>query len=144
VQPGKVASDSTNQAGQNAAGASGVSDSSLNLSNGATVAIIVVECLVVLGGGEQVFVQGVKVCSPIDSKSACSAVLFYLAKKRQWAVRDSLRRSVRRPIGRDRPRTPNTGDSTRRKPESEVWIDPPSGKVRSQQEDEKTSILEED
>jgi hypothetical protein len=70
VQPGKVASDSTNQAGQNAAGASGVSDSSLNLSNGATVAIIVVECLVVLGGGEQVFVQGVKVCSPIANQRA--------------------------------------------------------------------------
>lgn len=70
MQPEKVASDSTNQAGQNAAGASGVSDSSLNLSSGATAANIVVECLVVLGGGEQVFVQRVKVCSPIANQHA--------------------------------------------------------------------------
>jgi hypothetical protein len=57
VQPGNVASDPTNQAGQNAAGASGSSDGSINLSTGVTVAIIVVVCLVVLLGGEHT-------CSP--------------------------------------------------------------------------------
>ena len=57
VQPGNVASDPTNQAGQNAAGALGSSDGSVNLSTGVTVAIIVVVCLVVLIGGEHTFPQ---------------------------------------------------------------------------------------
>ena len=52
LEPGSVASDPTNQAGQDAAGASGSSDGSLNLSTGVTVAIIVVAVLVVLVGGK--------------------------------------------------------------------------------------------
>jgi hypothetical protein len=80
-----------------------------------------------------------------NSEAVSSALLFYLAKKRQWAVRDSLRRSVRRVTGRDRPKTPHTGDSTRSKPRSIVRIEPPSNVIRSQRnEDEKTPILEEE
>ncbi|KAI9883117.1 MAG: Multiple RNA-binding domain-containing protein 1 [Watsoniomyces obsoletus] len=62
-----------------AAGASG-SSSSFNLSRGGMVAIIVVAVLV--GGG-----------------GLASAALFYIAKKRQWEVRKSLRRSARRLTG---------------------------------------------
>jgi hypothetical protein len=77
-----------------------------------------------------------------NSEAASSAVLFYLAKKRQWAVRDSLRRSVRRVTGRDRPKTPRTGDSARSKARGMVRIEPPSGMHSSQfKEEEKTPIL---
>ena len=63
MQPGNVASDPTNQAGQNAAGASGASEGSLNLSTGATVAIIVIVAVVVLLGGEHNSLQFVRVDS---------------------------------------------------------------------------------
>ncbi|KAL1960380.1 hypothetical protein VTO42DRAFT_8340 [Malbranchea cinnamomea] len=58
-------------------GSSGDSRGSVNLSTGAQVAIIVIAVIVVILG-------------------IISAVLFYLAKKRQWQVRASIRRSARR------------------------------------------------
>jgi len=63
------------------AGASGSSQGAFSLSKGALAAIIVVVVVVVLGG-------------------AASATLFYLAKKRQWDVRQSFRRASRRITGR--------------------------------------------
>jgi hypothetical protein len=81
----------------------------------------------------------------VNSEAVSSALLFYLAKKRQWAVRDSLRRSVRRVTGRGRPKTPRTGESARSKSRTIVRIDPPSSTIRTQRnEDEKTPILEEE
>jgi len=117
---GNVGTAPTSQAGANAAGASGGSDGSMNLSNGATIAIIVVVVIVVLGG-------------------ASTAVLWYLAKKRQWEVRATLRRSARRVTGLGRPKTPKTPSSAR-----VMRINPPSSNpmLRSQRSDEeKTPIL---
>ncbi|KAF2680869.1 hypothetical protein K458DRAFT_445068 [Lentithecium fluviatile CBS 122367] len=63
------------------AGAAGASKGAFNLSKGGLAAIIVVAVLVgVIGIG--------------------SAVLFWLAKKRQWDVRQSIRRASRRLTGR--------------------------------------------
>ncbi|KAI9798465.1 MAG: hypothetical protein M1825_005345 [Sarcosagium campestre] len=72
----------------NAAGATGDSGS-FYLSQGAIIAIIVVAVVVGIGG-------------------VASAVLFYIAKKRQWQIRKSIRRSARRLTGNfTAPRTPN-------------------------------------
>ncbi|KAI9829276.1 MAG: hypothetical protein M1826_005740 [Phylliscum demangeonii] len=78
--PGDPASGSTNSTaarGDSAAGAAGASSSALDISKGGTIAIILVAVLV--GGG-----------------GIASAILFYIAKKRQWEVRENLRRSARR------------------------------------------------
>ncbi|KAH7119597.1 hypothetical protein B0J11DRAFT_64256 [Dendryphion nanum] len=63
------------------AGAAGTSKGAFNLSKGGLVAIIVVAVLVAVIG-------------------IASAVLFWLAKKRQWDVRQSIRRASRRFTGR--------------------------------------------
>ncbi|KAI1342989.1 hypothetical protein F5Y15DRAFT_273526 [Xylariaceae sp. FL0016] len=62
-----------------AAGASGSSPGAVSISHGAMVAIIIVVAIVgVLG--------------------ISMAVLFYLAKKREWKVRENIRRSARRVV----------------------------------------------
>lgn len=63
------------------AGAAGAQKGAFNLSKGALAAIIVVAVIVVIGG-------------------IGSATLWWLAKKRQWDVRQSLRRASRRFTGR--------------------------------------------
>ncbi|EUC44071.1 hypothetical protein COCMIDRAFT_77598, partial [Bipolaris oryzae ATCC 44560] len=63
------------------AGAAGSQKGAFSLSGGAVAAIIVVAVLVVLG-------------------SIASGVLWWLAKKRQWDVRASIRRASRRFTGR--------------------------------------------
>ncbi|KAF2193931.1 hypothetical protein K469DRAFT_727414 [Zopfia rhizophila CBS 207.26] len=65
----------------NDAGAAGSSKGAFALSKGALAAIITVAVLVAVGG-------------------TVSAVLFWLAKKRQWDVRQSIRRASRRLTGR--------------------------------------------
>jgi len=75
--PGTVANPvATTPAEQNAAGASGGSPGSFDLSVGALIAIGVIVGIVVI-------------------VAIASSVLFYLAKKRQWAIRDSIRASFR-------------------------------------------------
>ncbi|KAK2761644.1 hypothetical protein FQN54_001472 [Arachnomyces sp. PD_36] len=69
-----------------AAGAEGSSSGSINLKKGDEIAIIVVASLVVVIG-------------------VASAILYYLAKKRQWQVRASIRRSARRIAEPFTPRT---------------------------------------
>ncbi|KAI2633448.1 hypothetical protein GGS21DRAFT_135705 [Xylaria nigripes] len=59
------------------AGAAGSSPGAIQLSHGALIAIIVVVAVVVVFG-------------------ITTAVLFYLAKKREWKVRENIRRSARR------------------------------------------------
>jgi len=64
----------------NVAGASGSSSAnSVELSEGALIAIIVVVCVVGIFG-------------------IASAVLFYMAKQREWTVRETLRRSARKVV----------------------------------------------
>ncbi|KAF2796925.1 hypothetical protein K505DRAFT_236687 [Melanomma pulvis-pyrius CBS 109.77] len=63
------------------AGAAGASKGAFTLSKGGLAAIIVVAVLVAVGG-------------------TASAILFWLAKKRQWNVRQSIRRASRRLTGR--------------------------------------------
>lgn len=65
------------ETGDGSTGASGNSKGSVNLSNQAQVAIIVVVVIVAVFG-------------------ITSGILFYLAKKRQWAVRATIRRSTRK------------------------------------------------
>ncbi|EPE10394.1 hypothetical protein F503_05489 [Ophiostoma piceae UAMH 11346] len=62
-----------------AGGASGASSSDLSISRGAMVAIIVVVVVVAVLG-------------------ITSAILFYLAKKREWKIRESIRRSARKVV----------------------------------------------
>ncbi|KAF2279729.1 uncharacterized protein EI97DRAFT_359462, partial [Westerdykella ornata] len=63
------------------AGAAGASKGAFTLSKGGLVAIIVVAVVVAVAG-------------------TASATLFWLAKKRQWDVRQSIRRASRRLTGR--------------------------------------------
>ncbi|ORY05383.1 hypothetical protein BCR34DRAFT_45468 [Clohesyomyces aquaticus] len=66
------------------AGAAGSSKGAFSLSKGGLAAIITVAVLVAVAG-------------------TVSAILFYLAKKRQWDVRQSIRRASRRLTGRAAP-----------------------------------------
>ncbi|KAF2472611.1 uncharacterized protein BDR25DRAFT_178505, partial [Lindgomyces ingoldianus] len=65
----------------NDAGAAGSAKGAFTLSKGGLAAIITVAVLVAVGG-------------------TISAILFWLAKKRQWDVRQSIRRASRRLTGR--------------------------------------------
>ncbi|KAI3320202.1 hypothetical protein HD806DRAFT_538397 [Xylariaceae sp. AK1471] len=71
--------DNAGGAVDDAAGAAGSSPGAVQLSHGALIAIIVVVAVVVVGG-------------------ISTAVLFYLAKKREWRVRESIRRSARKVV----------------------------------------------
>jgi len=76
LQPGAVGNDPTTIQGENDAGASGSGNSFVNISTADQIAIIVVAVVVgVFGIG--------------------SAILYYFAKKRQWELREKLRRSAR-------------------------------------------------
>lgn len=78
----------------NAAGASGSSAGAMEISKGAMVAIIVVVVLVgVIGIG--------------------TAVLFYVAKKREWKVRETIRRSARKVVTALTPRRTQFPDSVK-------------------------------
>ncbi|KAK0671990.1 hypothetical protein QBC41DRAFT_314437 [Cercophora samala] len=61
------------------AGASGTSSGGITISRGALVAIIVVVVVVALAG-------------------IASSVLFYVAKKREWTVKETIRRSARKVV----------------------------------------------
>ncbi|KAF3053605.1 hypothetical protein E8E11_005025 [Didymella keratinophila] len=95
------------------AGAAGSSKGAFELSSGALVAIIVVAVIVALGG-------------------IASATLWWLAKKRQWDVRQSIRRASRRITGR------STVDASKNRQNRRTGIrlnSPPPGKnARPKQE----------
>jgi hypothetical protein len=69
----------------------------------------------------------IKMCS-----TAGSAILFYMAKKRQWDVRQSLRRASRRLTGRSAADLPKTKGTTyrsqNRRPGVRIASPPPSAK----------------
>ncbi|KAI1102882.1 hypothetical protein F4804DRAFT_249742 [Jackrogersella minutella] len=69
----------------NSAGASGSSPGAVQISHGAIVAIIVVVAVVCVLG-------------------ISMAILFYLAKKREWKVRENIRRSARKVVNALTPR----------------------------------------
>ncbi|KAE8453522.1 hypothetical protein EG329_010383 [Mollisiaceae sp. DMI_Dod_QoI] len=75
--PGDVGSSAGSSSGDSDAGASGSDTSSISISRGAVIAIIVCASFVCIFG-------------------AVSGVLYYLAKKRDWKIRESIRRSARR------------------------------------------------
>lgn len=74
---GDAGSSASSGTGDSEAGASGSSSGSITLSRGGIIAIIVVVVCVVLFG-------------------IISSILFYLAKKRSWEVRKTIRKSARR------------------------------------------------
>ncbi|KAF3015884.1 hypothetical protein G7054_g6965 [Neopestalotiopsis clavispora] len=78
-QDASAGSANSGGAVDDAAGASGGTSGAVELSHGALVAIIVVVVVVAIGG-------------------IASAVLFYLAKKREWKVRESIRRSAKKVV----------------------------------------------
>ncbi|CZR51887.1 uncharacterized protein PAC_01764 [Phialocephala subalpina] len=75
--PGDVGSSADGSSGDSNAGAAGTDSSSISISRGGVIAIIVCATFVCVFG-------------------VVSAILFYLAKKRDWKVRESIRRSARR------------------------------------------------
>jgi hypothetical protein len=89
----------------NTAGASGKTETAISLSTGDQIAIAVVVGVVVI-------------------LALTSAVLFYLAKKRQWEVRASIRRSARRVTTAFKAKTPVKPNFSRRD-RAMVRIEPP-------------------
>jgi len=82
--------------GDSSEGASGTDTGFIHVSSGSQVAIIVVVVVVAAFGRE---CQRNHIQTAADKLAVGSALLFYLAKKRQWEVRKSLRRSARRLTG---------------------------------------------
>ncbi|ERF74562.1 hypothetical protein EPUS_00692 [Endocarpon pusillum Z07020] len=105
--PSSSPNDNPDTENPETAGASGSSQTAISLSTGDQIAIGVVVGLVALIG------MG-------------SAILFYIAKKRQWEVRASLRRSARRVTTAFKARTPVKANFSRRDRGGAVRIDPPS------------------
>lgn len=81
------------------AGAEGSQKGAFSLSGGAIAAIIVVAVIVVLGGSTNplsLYYTDLQT----NTESVGSATLWWLAKKRQWDVRQSIKRASRRLTGR--------------------------------------------
>lgn len=86
------------------AGASGDAGGSVNLSRGATIAIaVVVSIVAALGGESKRQATFFSIDWNLANFKVISAVLFYLAKKQQWEVRKSIRKSTRRLTGSFKP-----------------------------------------
>ncbi|KAJ8112991.1 hypothetical protein ONZ43_g5259 [Nemania bipapillata] len=100
-----------------AAGAAGSSPGAVQLSHGALIAIIVVVAVVVVLG-------------------ISTAVLFFLAKKKEWKVRESIRRSARKVVTALTPRRSefprSVKESSGRSSRGRVRLDdvPPTPKLR--------------
>ncbi|KAH9907317.1 hypothetical protein F4778DRAFT_531102 [Xylariomycetidae sp. FL2044] len=114
-----IGSGTANSGGaiDDAAGASGTSYGSAPISHGAMIAIIIVVAIVgVLG--------------------VSMAVLFYLAKKREWKVRETLRRSARKVVTALTPRRSefprSVKESSSRSARGRVRLDdvPPTPRLR--------------
>ncbi|KAI8631050.1 hypothetical protein F5Y19DRAFT_20192 [Xylariaceae sp. FL1651] len=100
-----------------AAGAAGSSPGAIQISHGALIAIIVVVAVVVVAG-------------------TSTAILFYLAKKREWKVRESIRRSARKVVSALTPRRSefprSVKESSGRSSRGRVRLDdvPPTPRLR--------------
>lgn len=94
LQPGAVGNDPTTIQGENDAGASGSGNSFVNISTADEIAIIVVAVVVGVFGSKipsHYPYQG----TILTPTTVGSAILYYFAKKRQWELREKLRRSAR-------------------------------------------------
>ena len=78
------------------AGAAGPSSGSIQLSTGALVAVIVAVAVVVIGGSE--LEKSPREATFANCRIVASSVLFYIAKKRSWEVRKTIRRSAKRVV----------------------------------------------
>ncbi|KAI6091634.1 hypothetical protein F4821DRAFT_188909 [Hypoxylon rubiginosum] len=109
--PGSISSDGSID---DSAGASGSSPGVVQISHGAIVAIIVVVAVVCVLG-------------------ISTAVLFYLAKKREWKVRESIRRSARKVVTALTPRRSEFPKSVKES-RGRVRLDdvPPTPKLRQE------------
>lgn len=86
----------TPQDGTDAGAAGDSSANSITLSTGALVAIIVVVVVVILIGGKQISHVPVPNCSICSCKLVTTASLFFIAKKREWTIKETIRRSTKR------------------------------------------------
>lgn len=98
---------SNSELGAAGTGNSGSANSSANLSKGAIIAIAVVVVVVVIAGGEHndlpfSFLQYT------NSPPVTLSVLYFVAKKRQWEVRKSIRRTASRVSTAVKAMTPRT------------------------------------
>ncbi|KAH6647484.1 hypothetical protein BKA67DRAFT_662271 [Truncatella angustata] len=115
-QDSSVGSANSGGSVDNEAGAAGSTSGAVELSHGALVAIIVVVVVVALGG-------------------IASAVLFYLAKKKEWKIKESIRRSARKVVTALTPRRsefPRSVKESGRSSRGRVRLDdvPPTPRLR--------------
>jgi hypothetical protein len=97
VAPGDAANGGGDLGDQNAAGASGSDHESFNLSKGGMIAIIVVVVVVAVFGSMCPVSHDTRDgYSHANIMTVASSVLFYLAKKRSWEVRATIRKSAKR------------------------------------------------
>lgn len=101
VQPGSgpsagdAGSSAGSSTGDSDAGASGSSSGSITISKGGIIAIIIaVVCVVIFGSEYPNRSRAVEAYA--DIRAVASSILWYLAKKRSWEVRKTIRRSARR------------------------------------------------
>lgn len=86
---------SSSQSGTDIGASGDSSANSINLSTGAMIAIIIVVVAVALIGGKESTVQIVSNCTT-NIVSAATATLFFIAKKREWTMKETIRRSARK------------------------------------------------
>lgn len=86
----------------NAEGASGSSPGAIEISHGGMVAIIVVVCVVAVLGSKSFLIANIaspyKTYADCKTRTVSMAVLFFVAKKREWRIRETLRRSARKVV----------------------------------------------
>jgi hypothetical protein len=96
--PGTVGSSGDSSAAYNAAGASGSSNDGFQISRGAVIAIIVVVVIVAIIGSESLTALRPVEQRQADRQAVTCTALFFVAKKREWKVRETLRRSARKVV----------------------------------------------
>lgn len=108
------------------AGASGDDTGAITLSKGGIAAIIAVVVVVAVLGGQYLCSSTCRLrLRFLTSSTVASVVLYFVAKRRQWKVRESIRRASRRLTGRSGPTK-----SQRQSKRTPVRMDlPPSSKV---------------
>lgn len=79
------------------AGASGHSTGSVNISRGAMVAIIVIVTVVAVVGSKPLK-RSLAIVPMLTCPQVASSILFFVAKKREWKVRETVRRSARKVV----------------------------------------------
>lgn len=132
--------DSGSSAADSAAGAEGPDSGSFKLSKGGMIAIIIVVVVVAVGGSKSsIFLSPLQIlCKTatniIPKKTVISTALFFIAKKRQWEVRKSLKRVSRRLTGRS---TAPAAAKENRRTAVRVQSPPASSKSRSNRDLEK-------